>query len=44
MEAFFNKLIVGVGRKLMLFEILGSKLVLRAVREGLRSLVQNISV
>ena len=44
MEAYLDKLIVGVGKKLILFEILSKKLLLRAVREGLRSLVQTISV
>ena len=44
MEAYLDKLIVGVGKKLMLFEIMAKKLVLLAVREDLRSLVQTISV
>jgi len=44
MEAYLDKLIVGVGKKLVLFDILNSKLILRASREGLSSMVQSISV
>jgi hypothetical protein len=44
MEVYLDKLLVGVGRRLVLFEIYSSKLLLKAARLGLASFVNSISV
>ncbi len=44
MDVYFNKLLVGVGRKLMLFEICKQKLVLRAISDTLSSPICSINV
>lgn len=44
MEVYFDKLLVGVGKKLILYEIFNSKLMLRAVRGGVTSYINNICV
>jgi len=44
MEAYFSQLLVGVGRKLMLFDIYKQKLVARAVGDLLSSPIVNIHV
>ncbi len=42
MSPYLDKLLVGVGKKLMLFEVYSAKLVLKAVRVGLNSYLNNI--
>jgi hypothetical protein len=44
MEVYLDKLLVGVGRKLIMYDIFGSKLLLRAVRPNLGSYLNNIAV
>lgn len=44
MEVFLDKLLVGVGKKLHLYDIYSSKLLLKAVRSGLASYINSIAV
>lgn len=44
MEVYLDKLLVGVGKKLILFDIFASKLLIRAVRASLPSYLNSIVV
>jgi hypothetical protein len=44
MEVYLDKLLVGVGKKLILYDIYSSKLLIKAVRPNLSSYLNNIAV
>lgn len=44
MEVYLDKLLVGVGKKLILFEIYPSKLLMKAVRPSISSYLNSIAV
>lgn len=44
MEAYFNKLLIGLGDKLVLFDIYKQKLIARAISDDLSSPVNTISI
>ena len=44
MEVYLDKLLVGVGKKLILYDIFSSKLLLKALRPNLNSYINSIAV